>query len=401
MTTYSHSRLQTFEQCRLKFKYQYIDKIKKPEEETVEAFVGSRVHDTFQKLYDDLLLERANSLEELQAHFRELWNRNWTPEVKIVREGMTPDNYREYGEKCIRNYYEIYHPFDQRQTIKTEAHIVFPLDGSGGHEFQGYIDRLARRPDGTWEIHDYKTSRSLPTQADVDKDRQLAIYQIGLPSQWEGVENVDLIWHYVALDTTLRSTRTADQLEKLRTQTVGLIDEIESTTDFPPQKGNLCNWCEFKPDCPLFRHEVQVTGPEGREFTEDDGVRLATSYAEKKAQVKTLETELDELHDQIVEFARQKKVLMIRGKGVRVSVSFRISTKFPRAHAPRRVELEAIVKDSGNWEEVAQLNTRELAKVIEERRWPEKLVKKLSEFASREESVTLRVSRIKEEDMEQ
>ena len=252
METYSHSRLGTFEQCPLKFKFQYIDKIKKPDVVTVEAFVGFRVHEAFQKLYDDLLLDRLNSLEELLAYFREFWNRSWTPEVKIVRAGMTPENYREHGEKCIRNYYERYHPFDQSQTIKTEAHLVFPLDGSGGHKFQGYIDRLARRADGTWEIHDYKTGRWLPTQADVDKDRQLALYQIGLPSHWKEIEDVELIWHYVALNKTLRSRRGHSQLDGLRKETIELIDKIERTTEFPPQQSKLCDWCEFKPECPLF-----------------------------------------------------------------------------------------------------------------------------------------------------
>jgi hypothetical protein len=34
----------------------------------------------------------------------------------------------------------------------------------------GYIDRLAKGPDGLGEVHDYKTNRRLPTQADNDVD---------------------------------------------------------------------------------------------------------------------------------------------------------------------------------------------------------------------------------------
>ena len=40
MVQYSHSRLSTFEQCPLRFKYQYIDKIKR-EEDSIEAFMGN------------------------------------------------------------------------------------------------------------------------------------------------------------------------------------------------------------------------------------------------------------------------------------------------------------------------------------------------------------------------
>ena len=50
MTLYSHSRLSTFENCPLKFKYTYIDKIETGIEESIEAFLGSRVHEALEKL---------------------------------------------------------------------------------------------------------------------------------------------------------------------------------------------------------------------------------------------------------------------------------------------------------------------------------------------------------------
>ena len=62
------------------------------------TFVDSRVHETFQKLYDDLLLEKRHSLDELLAHFWALWEQHWTLEIKIVRKNMTSENYRDYGE---------------------------------------------------------------------------------------------------------------------------------------------------------------------------------------------------------------------------------------------------------------------------------------------------------------
>jgi hypothetical protein len=46
MPIYSHSRLETFETCPQKYNFRYIDEIAKLKEQTVEAFVGSRVHET-------------------------------------------------------------------------------------------------------------------------------------------------------------------------------------------------------------------------------------------------------------------------------------------------------------------------------------------------------------------
>jgi RecB family exonuclease len=59
MPLYSHSQLETFENCPIKYKFRYIGKIRKPEEQSIEAFVGSCVHTTLQKLYDDLLFRVA------------------------------------------------------------------------------------------------------------------------------------------------------------------------------------------------------------------------------------------------------------------------------------------------------------------------------------------------------
>ncbi|MCX6664036.1 MAG: PD-(D/E)XK nuclease family protein [Euryarchaeota archaeon] len=51
MTVYSHSRLSCYQQCPQKFKLQYIDKVGTEAEDTIEAFLGSRVHDLLEKLY--------------------------------------------------------------------------------------------------------------------------------------------------------------------------------------------------------------------------------------------------------------------------------------------------------------------------------------------------------------
>ena len=53
-------------------------------------------------------------------------------------------------------------------------------EDASGYWIQGFIDRIARARDGAIEIQDYKTSARLPSQANVDDDRQLALYQIGV-----------------------------------------------------------------------------------------------------------------------------------------------------------------------------------------------------------------------------
>ena len=74
MTVYSHSRLSTFEQCPYKYKLQYIDKIEPEVAQSIEAFLGSCVHEVLEKLYKDLMFEKKNSLEDLIDYLHVVWD---------------------------------------------------------------------------------------------------------------------------------------------------------------------------------------------------------------------------------------------------------------------------------------------------------------------------------------
>ena len=50
MNIYSHSKLKCYEQCPQKFKLQYIDKIRIEFKESIELFLGKRVHETLKKV---------------------------------------------------------------------------------------------------------------------------------------------------------------------------------------------------------------------------------------------------------------------------------------------------------------------------------------------------------------
>ncbi len=396
MPLYSHSQLETFENCPLRYKFRYLDRIRKPEEQSIEAFVGSCVHTTLQKLYDDLLLRKLNSLDELLAHYLFIWNHAYQPTIKIVQDGLTGEDYLRYGEQCLRNYYARFHPFDQSQTLGTETHLIFALDPKGEYKFQGYIDRLARRKDGTYEIHDYKTGRQLPTQAEADSNRQLALYQIGLASQWQDVDRVELVWHYMARDSTLISRRTPEQLKDLTERTIQLVDTIEKTGEFLPVKSRLCDWCEYRAECPIWKHVEAVKDLPREEFDKDDGVKLANEYAQTKFDFDRLGEKLELLKETIIQFAREQGIATLQGKNVKVSVTSRQLRKVPRKDDPLRGPLEELLRKSGKWDEVSGLDVSQLLRSVEEDGWEPGLLSQLREYLTTEPSFSVRVSRDEE-----
>jgi len=401
MPIYSHSRLNTFENCPLKYKFQYIDKLKKPDEVGVEAFVGSRVHEVLQKLYKEQIFAKPNTLDDLLAFYKSVWEKNWTPQVRIVRKGLTRQHYFNYGAKCIRNYYDQFAPFDQSQTLATEAHIAFPLDAKGNYQLQGYIDRLSKRADGTYEIHDYKTSQKLPAQHEADADRQLALYQIGVATRWNDVGPVDLLWHYVGFKTTLRSQRKPQQLVQLKENTVSLIERIEAEKEFQPRKSFLCNWCEYKPDCPLWSHPLKVQSLPAPKFKKDEGVKLANSYVETHRAIDELTAKLEEIRLQLFAYSAQHNAAIIQGSEKSISIKQGERTAFPPKGDPQRDRLERTLKKLHKWEEVADLSTSKLLHLLRDRSWPPRLLTLLKKFTRSEATESLRIIKGPNKDSQQ
>ena len=278
MTIYSHSRLETFKNCPLKYKFNYINKITR-EEEGIEAFLGSRFHQVMEKIYKDLPF-RKYSLNELLDFYEDDWDKNYHDKIVIADNEREAKDYKEIGKKFIEDYYKWYYPFNQGKVLGIERQVFINLDDNGEYKLRGYIDRIDQAKDGIYEIHDYKTSKSLPEQSKMDEDRQLALYQIGIQSMWNDVFNVELVWHYVAFDKEIRSKRTEEELDELKKDTIDLIKKIEATREFLPNKSTLCGWCYYKDICPLYKHEYMVGNLPVNKYLKDSGVKLVNKFAQ-------------------------------------------------------------------------------------------------------------------------
>jgi len=251
--TYSHSRLSSFEDCPRKYQYRYLMKIPS-ESEGVEGFVGKVVHDVLERLYKKVGEGGVPTLQRVIARYRQMFDDRYDEKrVRIVRRENPLSFYRELGDHCLANYYHDHYPFDATETLGLEEHVGFELgepDASGPAHIQGYVDRIARTSEGVIEIHDYKTGARVPSQAKLDKDRQLALYQIALTDRYPERQPFRLVWHFLQRGRTLTSTRNADQLLALRERTLALVAKIRGTERFPTRPSPLCRWCEFGSRCP-------------------------------------------------------------------------------------------------------------------------------------------------------
>jgi putative RecB family exonuclease len=248
--SFSHSKLTTYQQCPQKYRFRYIDQIPPPIR-SIELHLGTSVHTALEKLYADARYGQVTSRDDLLAFFQQAWDEGYSPKLRIVRARATANTYLETGREMLKNYHWRFHPFTQSTTIELEEKFLFPL--SERHEIRGIIDRLATAPDGSLEIHDYKTSRRLPNPAQVAGDVQLVLYEIAIRHRWPLTGRISLIWHYLAFDKEIKITKTPQQLEMVKQDTLGLIHQIEAATSFPTNITPLCDWCEYKGICPAMK----------------------------------------------------------------------------------------------------------------------------------------------------
>jgi putative RecB family exonuclease len=362
MSTFSHSRIDSYQTCPKKYEFSYI--LKMPRGASgVEAFMGQRFHEAMEWLYGEVRACRLPDVEDVVERYLDAWQREWSDDVAVTRADRTPEDYRAIGEKAVRDYCRRYHPFDQGVTVGLEMRIGLRLDED--HEVVGYVDRLTKVSDGVWEIHDYKSGASLMTQEKADADRQLALYDLAVREMYPDARQVSLVWHFVAFDHEVRSCRSPEQLADLRAQVLEQIRHIEAQSEFPVKTSRLCDWCDYKPICPAWKHLYQTRALPPDEFASETGVALVDAYMRADEELSVLEARKDALKEAIVRCATEEGVERLFGTDHTVKVARQRCVSLPAATDPRRPELEAVVRELGLWEDFTQLASARLSKALE------------------------------------
>jgi putative RecB family exonuclease len=367
LPAYSPSRISTYESCPRQYKFRYVDRIPS-EEESIEAFLGSRVHEALASLYRDLQLGKLPGLADLLSYYDWQWQRHWHDQVRIVKQDYSIGHYRRFGERCLENYYQAHKPFDRGQTLGLEHRVTSSLDADGRYRIQGYIDRLVSTGSGRYEIHDYKTSGRLPVQDEIDADRQLALYQLGVERVWPDVEQVELVWHYLAFGKELRSRRTPEALDKLKAKTIALIDRIETDTEFRPIKTNFCHWCAYKDICPVWTdHPVTAPAPSIRAPGPDRSMEIPATDDEQGNDLRSVSREA--LREAILAAAEAE------GAEVRFTEQGQLWVRMGGLTPP-----DALDGKADGWVQLSDESLFALFRQVERARWSAKFVEKLERY---------------------
>jgi len=395
MAIYSHSRLSCFENCPRQFYFSYIEKpeIEKPKE-GIEAFMGSRVHESLEKLYTELKFTKLNSLQGLLSFYQKQWDENWNENIVVVKEGLKPEHYFDLGKKCVSDYYNRYKPFEEDKTIACEKQVSFSLDKEGHYKMRGFIDRLAETAPGHYVIHDYKASTSLPLQEHLDEDRQLALYSIAIKNDFPDYKDVDLCWHYLAFDKDFYSKRSEQQLGELKKHMIELIQTVEKAekqNNFPAKESPLCDWCQYAELCPKQKHAATVEKLPVCEFKKDEGVKLVNKFVELNGKLKEAEIELDELKENVFAYAEQFGLEKIVGSEAALKIFKSVGFSFAGLEKQEKEELIEILKKEKLLEQFTQLDTRALGSAVAKEQLEKEIIARVKKYGEEKETKGIRL----------
>ncbi len=249
MTCWSHTRLSAFEQCPFKYYLQYVEKRKSPVQ-GIEGFMGNRVHEALQRLYEGVMKGKILGLKEVLEFYAKRWEEKYHPHVRVVKQDTTPEDYFNEGISCIEWFYRAHHPFDRGTTLAVEKRVYFST--SFGDRFRAVMDRVDLE-DNKIVIHDYKTGGKLSSKEDLAADRQLSLYYRAAEQSIAEGRPIELRWHFLRYGKMISLSGSEMMVEEVEKQVHQLIEVIESTDEYPPKLGPRCPWCGYSEMCPVYQ----------------------------------------------------------------------------------------------------------------------------------------------------
>jgi len=398
-TTYSQSRIKAFIDCKLKYKYIYIDELES-DIDNIEAFRGKMDHKVLEEFYKLVKAGTVKPLSWVTERYDELWKKNYNDAIKIVKKEASPEGYYNKGKEALINYYEKYSPFDQTKIVDTERKINFTIRSNGDeYKFRGVLDRLDwNDKTSMFEIHDYKAVNSLMTQQDADSDWQLGLYHIALKEKWPDIKEVKLVWHSLLFNKEFVSSRTEVQLEALQQDVVNIIKQLESCDDFLPHKSALCDWCAYQTICPLWKHPKAMEALPVNEYKNDTGVQLVAKYAglendkkELQDQIVSIEAEQHKIEEAAFEFAEKQDVYVIDGPEAQLKIDIKKESRPPtKAEDPESWQaLRDILIKEGRYNEVSTVNSNMFTYRV--RMWPKELIEKIKKYIRQQITKSIRL----------
>lgn len=228
--SWSKSRLKTFRNCSLLYKYIYIDNLKPEVKEVTNK--GIILHEFFDRFYQN-------------------WTGDITETIKKTKEQMNLDD-----DWCVKYslHFQSFIDFNKKKLIKYPDEFM-PLftEKKYKNEWTGAVDRVEKVGDKIIVI-DYKTTEGYSIDNYID---ELCLYA-KLVEENENIKPTHVGIFFTQNNNLIIKKLDTGEVEEmfqgLETEKKLYEAQIEKNV-FTANKGYWCSWCGYKKICPLFGGE--------------------------------------------------------------------------------------------------------------------------------------------------
>ena len=228
----SASDIDTYRICPLKYKFARVFRI--PQEPTIHQRFGIVVHQVLERFHT----EGSGSLDRLMELFEISWRRSGF--------GASDDEqqFRERAVEALERYWREDRD-SEAEPVWFERSFAFKL---GPHLLRGRVDRVDRRPDGSFELIDYKTGKA-KTEDELREDVQLSLYQMGARESWR-LETSAQSYLYVLSGEKVPVEHSLEELDRVRATVSEIAGGILKQRFEPTPSPDVCRFCDYRIICP-------------------------------------------------------------------------------------------------------------------------------------------------------
>lgn len=240
MLRVSPLKVRVFGACRLRYRYQYVERI--PARLRPSDTAGSLIHRVLCDFFSKVPPEERTE-DQLLRMFEDGWQ---ALSPRYRRMPGTEELHRAGAEQLRR--------FAHQHDLRAQPYLVEPylqVEVAPDVILFGRVDRIDQEPDGSLHIVDYKTG-SHPDEVDAG---QLRLYAIMVEQSLRKPVSRLSFWYLD--DGLIWTTNLSDEdKSQIRQDLLAAIAEMRSVAEFPPTIGAHCAHCPYLYAC-QFRADIQ------------------------------------------------------------------------------------------------------------------------------------------------
>lgn len=237
----SVSKIKTFETCKAKFRFSYIDHL--PKKDWDFLVFGKFAHEVLEKFYlriiaGDVRLDHiimSEVFKESFANWKDKLTKQQVDDIKVMVQQYLV---RRSDERK-----------NNKSPVVTEVEKKFLININDEFAINGFIDRIQIDPDGVLRVSDYKTSKD---KKYLEKDFfQLLTYCYVMLKEQPDLKKIRV--SYIMLkhnfDEIVKEF-TPETILKVEKKFIQRYDEMQKERLYRPKPSPLCKYCDYADRCP-------------------------------------------------------------------------------------------------------------------------------------------------------